>query len=546
MENASTPCCNFRAANSLAVHIPSHTRSGYSFQVRQHTNPAHFGLSTSIPGLVRAYLITYKKIIALLFLFLGLNISSTAQTTLDSLFLLPNSVKAFSLENMYASILQYHPIVKQTRLLNEIAQQEIRMARGAFDPKVAAQLSIKEFDSKNYYNKVASSFTVPTWFPLDPKIGYERNTGAFIDPENSVGGSSDNAQLTTGVSLPLGRGLFTDDRRAALKQAKLFTQMATAEQVKLINKIMLDAAKDYWQWYFAYYNYRLLGRNAVIAQEIFRRVKLDNSLGEASAIDTVQAKITLQQRLVDRQESYLEFLNTGIKISNYLWDNAGYPVQLSDEVAPVLVQNDGQLLSTQTLEELTLQAKQNHPELVKLRVKLDQLEVDRKLAVEYLKPRVDLNYNFINQPLRPNGDFQLFRFLTDYKLGLDFSIPILLRKERAKLSQTKIKIQSTQYEQTQAEREIINQVNSVFNQIVNTNKILVHQTSVAENYDRLLKAELINLENGESDLFKINVQQEKLIQAQSKLLKLKAEYEKMKATIYWAAGVRNLNFVNEP
>jgi hypothetical protein len=38
------------------------------------------------------------------------------------------------------------------------------------------------------------------------------------------------------------------------------------------------------------------------------------------------------------------------------------------------------------------------------------------------------------------------------------------------------------------------------------------------------------------------VQQEKLIQSQSKLLKLKAEYEKMKATIYWAAGVRNLNF----
>jgi hypothetical protein len=58
----------------------------------------------------------------------------------------------------------------------------------------------------------------------------------------------------------------------------------------------------------------------------------------------------------------------------------------------------------------------------------------------------------------------------------------------------------------------------------------------------LLQAEILNLENGESDLFKINIQQEKLIQSQSKLLKLKAEYEKMKATLYWAAGVRNLNF----
>ena len=82
----------------------------------------------------------------------------------------------------------------------------------------------------------------------------------------------------------------------------------------------------------------------------------------------------------------------------------------------------------------------------------------------------------------------------------------------------------------------------IHNQLVNTSGILIQQNSVALNYQRLLNAELINLENGESDLFKINVQQEKLIQSQSKLLKLKAEYEKMKATIYWAAGVRNLNF----
>ncbi len=482
---------------------------------------------------------------ALIFFWLVITCHAQGQSAMDSIFLLPDSIKVFSLEHMYASLLEFHPIVKQTRLLTEVANQEIRMARGAFDPKVQAQWNTKEYDNKDYYNKLNTSLTIPTWFPLDPKIGYERNTGVFIDPENSVGGSADNSQFISGVSLPLGRGLFTDERRTALKQAKLFTQMATAEQIKLINKILLDAAKDYWQWYFSYYNYRLLSKNALIAEEIFRRVNLDARFGEASAMDTIQAKIILQQRLVERQEAYLEFLNSGIEISNYLWDNAGYPVQLSDDVAPVLVQNDGQLLSIGTLEDLTLQAKQNHPELVKLRVKLDQLDVDRKLAKEYLKPRLDVNYNFINQPLRPDGNSQPFRFGNDYKFGVDFSMPILIRKERAKLAQTKIKIQSTQYEQTQAEREIVNQINSIYNQIVNTSKILIQQTSVAQNYDRLLKAELFNLENGESDLFKINIQQEKLIQSQSKLLKLKAEYEKMKATIYWAAGVRNLKFIND-
>jgi hypothetical protein len=61
------------------------------------------------------------------------------------------------------------------------------------------------------------------------------------------------------------------------------------------------------------------------------------------------------------------------------------------------------------------------------------------------------------------------------------------------------------------------------------------------NYERLLQAEFLNLENGESDLFKINVQQEKLIQSQSKWVKLLSEYEKLKAELYWSAGVRGLS-----
>ncbi len=463
-----------------------------------------------------------------------------SKSTLDSLFILPDSVKALSLESLYASILRSHPLVKQSKLLNEVAKQEIRLARGAFDPKLETRLSTKEFNDKDYYNKWIASFTVPTWFPLDPKIGIERNSGAFIDPENSVPLNDNNKQIFTGVSLPVGRGLFTDDRRAALQQAKLFTQIAEAEQIKLINKVLIAAAKDYWQWYYAYYNFRLLSQNTVIASEIFRRVKLNATLGEASAIDTVQAKITLQQRLVERQESYMDFITSGILISNYLWDANDNPLQLSTNVAPLLVRTDGQILELQTLEGLTALAKENHPELIKLRVKLDQLEIDRKLAVEYLKPKLDLSYNFLNQPIQPNGEFQSFTFLNDYKFGLDFSMPLLIRKERSKLEQTKIKIRSTGYERTQTGREIVNEINTIYNQLVNTNKILDQQNAMAHNYERLLTAELLNLENGESDLFKINVQQEKLIQSQSKLLKLKAEYEKLKATLYWAAGVQNL------
>ena len=469
------------------------------------------------------------------------SVAGFAQPSIDSLLLLPDTVRGFSIENFYATLLESHPLVKQARLLSETAQQEVRLARGAFDPKLESKFSTKDFQDKDYYNKWMASLTIPVWFPIDPKIGIENNEGTFINPESSIPVSDNYRQLQTGISLPVGRGLFTDERRAAVKQAQLFTKLAEAEQIKLINKILLEAAKEYWQWYYAYYSYRLFTNSAQIASEVYRRVHLNATLGEASAIDTVQSKITLQQRLIERQEAYLEFLNQGIRISNYLWDAKESPVLLMPSVAPILVPGEDQLLSLQTLQELKFLARQNHPDLQKINIKLSQLEVERKLAVEYLKPRLDLSYSFLNQPIGPEGSFQSFKFGSDYKFGVDFSIPILLRKERAKLGQTKIKIRGTELERTQSEREILNQVQQVFNQLTNTNLILVQQTAMVYNYEQLLRAELMNLELGESDLFKINVQQEKLIQSQTKLLKLKADYEKLKATLYWAAGVRNLN-----
>lgn len=457
-----------------------------------------------------------------------------AQKSMDVVFQLPDSVISFSIDEFYKIILAHHPVVKQARLLNELALQEIRLARGAFDPKLEFFWEKKEFQDKTYYDRMDGRVYFPSQFPVNPKIGWQQNRGSLLNPSETIPG---DRQLYAGFEFPVGRGLITDERRAALQQAKLYQNIAEADQIKLINKILLSAAKDYWNWYHAYYNYRLINQGVTIASEIFRRVRVNALNGEAAPVDTVQAKITLQTRLVEQQEAILEFRNSGIMISNYLWDDAGEPLDLSLRVAPLLGPTDV-ALSLQTISSLTEQARQNHPELVKFRNKIGQLQVDRQLAREWLKPRLDLNYSLLSQPSAPTR----FDPLNDYKLGVDFSFPILLRKERSKLELTNIKIRGTEFEQTQTEREIVNEINAVFNEIVNTGVIIRQQGEMVDLYDRLLRAELLNLENGESDLFKINIQQEKLIQSQSKFLKMQSVYEKAKASLYWAAGVRNLNF----
>ncbi len=470
---------------------------------------------------------------------LAISVTTHAQVSTDSLLVIPDSAKALTLELFYDQILRNHPVARQTELLSEMAKQELRLAKGSFDPKLEAQYLAKNFGDTEYYKIMNASVKFPIIFPVDPVIGVEQNSGKYLNPERYISDQFDFQQFYTGLSLPLGRGLITDERRAALKQANLFGDMVEAEQVKAINKLLLEAAKDYWQWSYSYYNYKLYNQSVLIASEIFRRVKLNNELGEAAPIDTIQAKITLQQRLVERQEAFLSFQNTSIQLSNYLWDSLNSPLQLSLDYAPVL-RKDIIGVSALELEELLNQARVNHPEIQKVDVKLKQLDVDRRLAAEYLKPKLDLNYYFLNQPFDPEWNSS-FQFSDNYKFGLDFSFPLFIRKERAKLAQTKIKISSTKFERSYLERQILNQISASYNELLNNGLIIIQQTEMVDNYIRLLQAELTNLENGESDLFKINIQQEKLIESQSKLIKLLSDYEKQKAFLNWAAGTRRID-----
>lgn len=453
-----------------------------------------------------------------------------------------DSLELMSLNTFMALVVNNHPIVKQSNLLTNAARERLRLARGAFDPKLTASLSGKHFDSKEYYNFLNTTLKIPTWFPIDPKISFDRNRGKFVNPENAIPGSDRFRQVAAGLSLPVGKGLMIDQRRAAVREAIIFQDINQAERIKMINKTMLSAAKAYWEWYFSYYNLRLVEASLDISEEIFRRVKLDFGFGEAAAVDTVQAGITLQERLVDRLDARIQFQTSGLALSNFLWGEDGLPRELTQNMAPRLEYRFFEPIERIKVDNLLNQALESHPELRKINLKMAQLRVAEQLARENLKPRIDLNYNFINAPIGELGTFERVQIRDNYKFGITFEFPLFLRKERAKLRQTRIKIDRNNFERSQKELEVINDIKASFFALSNTQGMLGNMQQAVDNYQALLKAELFNLEVGESDLFKINFQLNKLLKAWSKLMKMRATVEKARVNLYWAAGVPYLNF----
>ena len=71
-------------------------------------------------------------------------------------------------------------------------------------------------------------------------------------------------------------------------------------------------------------------------------------------------------------------------------------------------------------------------------------------------------------------------------------------------------------------------------------QIELYQSAV-QNYERLLKAEETKMFYGQSSLFKVNSREQKLINAQQKLMQLKIKHYQTKALLAWVSGVLYVN-----
>ncbi|MFN9784913.1 MAG: TolC family protein, partial [Sphingobacteriales bacterium] len=196
----------------------------------------------------------------------------------------------------------YHPMVKQASLMVERAQADLTASRAGFDPAFYVASDRKTFDGKNYYNYVNPELKIPTWFGVEVKAGLENNSGSFTDPSLSLGKSS-----YLGVSVPVGKNLLMDKRRAALQQAKIFREQSKVEQSLAINDLLIDAVDTYWQWVQAYEVYLVLNETVRVNEERLKFVKTGWRQGERPALDTTEVLAQLQSFQIARNDAWLRW-----------------------------------------------------------------------------------------------------------------------------------------------------------------------------------------------------------------------------------------------
>ena len=457
--------------------------------------------------------------------------SYSQQTSIDT-------TKVFLVEDLQEIVFKNHPIIKQAALLSETAKANIMQAAGYFDPALKAGFDRKVFGNTEYYNRWTSELKVPLWLAgADLKLGYDRNVGDYTNPETHT---STAGLAGVGISIPLGQGLLIDSRRNTLKQAKVMARYAEAERVKQINATWFAIVKDYWDWYFAYNQFLLINEGLELAQTRFKAIAQQTVLGDKASIDSVEATITVQDRLIQFEKMKVELANARLTLSNHLWNGEAQPMELPQDARPPERPKLKDKPQAQLLDTLLGFAAKQHPELLKLQTKGEQLAIERSYRAEMLKPKLNVGASLLSMRRSFNSNIPNYYDFNwgNYKLGIDFVFPLFLRAERGKLKEVKIKQMELDLDLMQTNREIHNAITASYNHLDTYSKQLAVQIKNIASQETLLKGENDKFSLGESTLFLINTRETKLIDMKIKREEMVVGYEKKLAELYYKAGTR--------
>lgn len=445
-----------------------------------------------------------------------------------------DSSKVLSLNEFMEIVKLYHPVAKQANLIPQQAREELRIARGGWDPLIYSDYDQKTFDGVNYYSYFENSVKVPTWYGIEVKAGYDFIYGDRINSESKL---PKDGLGYLGISVPLGKNLFMDKKRAALQQAKIFQEASQQQKLVILNDVLFDALKAYYDWSYAY-NEFLIFTEAVNVAIVRNEATIKSALyGDRPNIDTVESLTQLQSRQFQRNEARLKFLSTSFELSNFLWLDNNISRPIDTTLVPVGVTSDflSNTVDLSKLQDLEVQVRSAHPEILNYNFKLNQLNVERRLKLENLKPTLNANYNIISERFNFQSTAGLL-FTNNYKFGINFSMPLTFAQGRGELKLTKLKIQNTQLDLDYKTQQLLNKLRTYYNELI----ILQQQTRLYEQQiaalKQLLDGESNRFVNGESSLFLVNAREIAYLSAQVKLRELQTKYYKTEAAVKWSAG----------
>ncbi len=411
----------------------------------------------------------------------------------------------------------YHPLAVRANNIKAKGDWLFRSAQGGYDPLVSVEYENKNFDSKTYYSTLLTKVKQPIYTSQYITTGYEYGSGYYLNPEFKTAAYG---LPYIGVEASLLQGLVTDKRRTELIKAKGYKTYYDADRNILLNDLMYSATLTYFDWLYSNREIGIQRYFLRLAEDRYNGIKALADLGEKATADTIEASILYRGRSLDLRSAELEYSKRSVSLKMLNWSSDGPMTVISES----RIKDSLEYYCYKALMAWGYQPKGNattNPLLTKYESTDHILKADLRYKAELIKPKLDVKYNFL---FNTNGAGSAVADISNYRVAVNFSMPLLLRTSRSDY-------QLARLERTNNQQELQNKTNEISQKLSLTAQnldLLKEQIQNAETNARysqlLLDAEKLKYEHGESSLFLINTRESKLLETELKLAEYRLKF----------------------
>lgn len=452
----------------------------------------------------------------------------------------PAATNALTLHEVLDSVRQQYPPMLAALIERDVAAGRLQSARGTFDFQFFSRL----FDAPSGYYQ---SSTVDTGFEQFTGLwgstlfgGYRVTTGGLL-PDYEKSRTQGSGEPRIGFRLPLLRDGSIDRRRATLIKARLDKELADP----VIHRQQIDfiraATAGYYGWLAAGERLRLSEALLRVARERMDTLKTQSESGLIARIVLTDNRRLIVSRELAMVQARRRFEAAGLALSLFYRDGQENPtVATRDRLPPSLpipVGPEASLLQQDLQRSLTVR-----PELKRLSLTQEKLEVDQRLARNQLLPNLDAGVS-------ANRDYGDRRYKdqteTEVQVGVELRVPLQRREAKGRVAEIESQLEQITHEQRFARDRIQTEVRDSFSAWSAAHEQTLQARLNVELAVELQEAETERFMRGATDLLALQLREQAAFDAQVSAVDIDADCFRAQAD-YRAATVAEKLSISAP
>ena len=346
------------------------------------------------------------------------------------------------------------------------AGQELRNDYWQFQSRLDQQLlsggtiGLKHNVTRGASNAAAASQAFPSAYT--GLLGFDFRqplwSGAGSDVTSIAGPTS---QQSRGFS-PINQGIVI---------ARINNRLSAIDFEENIQNLVREIGDLYWELYQAYHEYAAERATAADTRKLWESLEAKYDAGKISKGDFAQAEDAYFDAESRERQSLAQLYQTESKMRRML----GLPIDDGQLLSPSDAPRSDRLISGR--ETVLSEALRNRLELRRQKTNLHSLQLQMSAAQNLLSPKLDFVTGYSlngfghhldgnpGGPATPANGFYPSLFngaQTSWNAGLEYSLPLWLRSERAQLRQVELRILKGRAALALQEDEIARELNAVF------------------------------------------------------------------------------------